>query len=168
MRMAELVMAIVMAVFSLYLMWKSAELPIGWIPDEGPGGGAFPFWLALGMLLCCVVIIGRWVRRSSLLSRSTEPYMDKQTLRSFAQVAGSLTAMIALVHVIGIYGSVPLFLFFYVRFLGGHRWLTTSIIALTTPVVTFLFFEIALNITLPKGLSVIEETIFYPLFDILL
>ena len=76
--------------------------------------------------------------------------------------------MIALVHVIGVYGSVPLFLFYYVRFLGGHRWLTTGIIALTTPVVTFLIFEIALNITLPKGLPVIEEKIFYPLFDILL
>jgi len=34
--------------------------------------------------------------------------------------------------------------------------------------VTFLFFDIALNITLPKGLSVIEEQIFYPLYDILL
>ena len=48
MRVAELVMAVVMAIFSLYLMWKSAELPIGWIPDEGPGGGAFSFWLATG------------------------------------------------------------------------------------------------------------------------
>ena len=52
MRMAEIVMGLVMGVFSLYLMWKSAELPIGWIPDEGPGGGAWPFWLAAGMLAC--------------------------------------------------------------------------------------------------------------------
>ena len=41
MRVAELVMAIALAVFSLYLMWKSAELPIGWHPQTGPGGGAF-------------------------------------------------------------------------------------------------------------------------------
>ena len=108
MRMAELAMAIVMAIFSLYLMWKSAELPIGWIPNEGPGGGAFPFWLALGMLLCCLVIIIRWVRRTSPLSRSTEPYMDKRTLRSFALVGGSLTAMIALVpETIGQEALVP-------------------------------------------------------------
>ena len=50
MRRAEYVMAVVMAIFSLYLMWKSAELPIGWEPKRGPGGGAFPFWLSLGML----------------------------------------------------------------------------------------------------------------------
>ncbi len=65
MRVAELSMAVVMAIFSLYLMWKSTELPIGWIPNAGPGGGAFPFWLSLGMLLCCLWMIGRWVRKSA-------------------------------------------------------------------------------------------------------
>ena len=47
MRKAELIMAVVMAVFSAYLMLKSAELPIGWIPRRGPGAGAFPI-LAIG------------------------------------------------------------------------------------------------------------------------
>ena len=42
MRRAELLMAVVLAIFSAYLMWKSAELPIGWVPERGPGGGAFP------------------------------------------------------------------------------------------------------------------------------
>ena len=36
MRMAELVMGVVMGIFSLYLMWKSAELPIGRNPDPKP------------------------------------------------------------------------------------------------------------------------------------
>ena len=40
---AEYTMAALMAAFSLYTMWKSAELEIGWIPNQGPGGGAFPF-----------------------------------------------------------------------------------------------------------------------------
>ncbi len=73
MRVAEFVMALFMALFSLYLMWKSTELPIGWIPDEGPGGGAFPFWLSLGMLLCCLWMIVRWITRKSPPSRSTAP-----------------------------------------------------------------------------------------------
>ncbi len=102
MRVAELVMAIFMAVFSVYLMWKSTELPIGWIPEEGPGGGAFPFWLSAGMLVCCMAVIVRWIRRTSPLSRSTEPFMDSHTLRMFALVAGSLTVMIGLIHIIGV------------------------------------------------------------------
>ena len=76
MRRAEFVMATVMGIFSLYLMWKSAELPIGWEPRRGPGGGAFPFWLSLGMLVCCVVILWRALRRATPPSSSSEPYMD--------------------------------------------------------------------------------------------
>ncbi|UCH74929.1 MAG: tripartite tricarboxylate transporter TctB family protein [Rhodospirillales bacterium] len=165
MRLAELVMAIVMAVFSLYLMWKSAELPVGWIPGSGPGGGAFPFWLSVGMLICCVWIIARWIRRTSPPSQSTEPFLEGRAFRMFAIVAGSLTIMIGLIHVIGVYGSVPLFLVFYIRFLGRHSWLTTGGLALATPVATFFFFEIALKITLPKGFT---EPLFYPLYRIFL
>ena len=165
MRVAELVMALVMAVFSIYLMWKSTELPIVWLPGEGPGGGAFPCWLSLGMLVCCVSIILRWIARASPPSRSTEPYMTPETVKWFLLVAGSLTVMIALIHVIGVYGAVPLFLIFYVRFLGRHSWTTTGALAVCTPVATFFFFEIALKKTLPKGFT---EELFYPLYDIFL
>ncbi len=159
MRRAELVMA----VFSLYLMWKSAELPIGWIPEKGPGGGAFPFWLSFGMLLCCIWMIVRWVRRISPPSQSTEPFMTPQTLKMFMLVAGSLTVMIGLIHVIGVYGSLPLFLIFYIRYLGGHSWALTGSLAFCSPIAVFFFFEIALRKTLPKGYT---EELFYPLYDI--
>ena len=162
MRLAELVMAVVMAIFSVYLMWKSAELPIGWIPQEGPGGGAWPFWLAAGMLACCIMIIVRWIRRTSPPSRSSEPYMDKVTIKLFVIGAGSLGLMIASIHIIGVYFAVPLFLLFYMRFVGHHQWSTTAALAIATPIVSFLFFEIALRITLPKGYS---EPLFYPLYD---
>ncbi len=165
MRWAELVMALFMAAFSVYLMWKSAELPIGWIPDEGPGGGAFPFWLAAGMLVCCLWVMVRWATRSSQPSRSTLPYMDPRTLKLFLLGAGSLTVMIGGLHIIGTYGAVPLFLIFYMRVMGRHPWLITGAVAVTTPIVTFFFFEIALNITLPKGFT---EPLFYPLYDIFL
>ncbi len=155
-------MAGVMAIFSLYLMWKSAELPIGWISGEGPGGGAFPFWLSAGMLICTLWVIVRWVRKSSMLSRSAEPYMDKRSFNLFLIGAGSLAVMIGSIHIIGVYGAIPLFLIFYMRFQGHHRWLTTGALAASTPVVLFLFFEIALRITLPKGLT---EPLFYPLYD---
>lgn len=165
MRRAELIMAIVLGVFSAYMMWKSAELPIGWIPDEGPGGGAFPFWLSAGMLGCCIWIGVRWFRRTTAVSRSEEPYMDSATIYLFAMVAGSITVMIGLIHVIGVYFAVPLFLLFYMRMLGNHGWVSTGSITVAAPIVTFFFFEIALRITLPKGYT---EPLFYPLYDIFL
>ena len=162
MRMAELVMAVVMAVFSLYLMWKSAELPIGWIPGEGPGGGAWPFWLATGMLLCCIATIYRWARRLTPESRSEKVYMDGRAFKLFLLNAGALAAMIGLFHIVGAYGAIPAFLIFYLRFMGGHSWRLTGTFAIVTPVITFLFFEIALQKTLPKGFT---DPWFEPIFD---
>ena len=154
-------MATVLAVFSVYLMWKSTELPVGWIAEEGPGGGAFPFWLGAGMLVCCAVIIFRWIRGTSPQSQSTEPFMDGRALKLFLLGAGSLTVMIGSIHVIGVYFAIPLFLIYYMRFLGHHGWTVTASLAVGTPVVTFMFFEIALKITLPKGFT---EPMFYPLY----
>ena len=113
MRMAELVMGVFMGAFSLYLMWKSAELPIGWIPDEGPGGGAWPFWLAVGMLVCWLAIIYRGAKKLTPESQSEEVYMDSRALKMFLLNVGALTALIGLFHITGAYGAIPLFLIFY-------------------------------------------------------
>ena len=154
-----------MAALSIYFMWKSAELPIGWIEDEGPGGGAFSFWLAAVMLICCICTIISWIRRASPPSQSDEPFMDSYALKMFLLVGGGVTVMIGLVHFIGMYGAIPLFLLYYIRFLGRHSWPTTLAIAISAPVITFFFFDVALRIVLPKGYL---EPLFYPLYDIFL
>ena len=51
MRRAEFITAGILAVMSIYFMWKSTELNVMYIPDEGPGGGAWPFWLSGIMLI---------------------------------------------------------------------------------------------------------------------
>jgi len=164
-RRAELIMAIVLAIFSAYLMWKSAELPIGWIPGEGPGGGAFPFWLSAGMLLSALWIILRWFRRATPQSRSSEPFFDSQSAVLIAMVVGALVLMIGSIHLIGVYGAIPLFFVFYMKIIGRHSWGQTVAFAIGAPIVTFFFFEILLHITLPKGAT---EPLFYPLYDIFL
>lgn len=165
MRIAELIMAAVMALFSVYLMWKSTELNIGWISGEGPGGGAWPFWLAAIMLICCIWIMVQWFRKKSPLSQSTEIYMDRDVIKGVGLVAGALTLTIFLFHFIGVYGALPFFFIFYIRFLGRHSWWLTGMFATLVPVVTFFFFEIALKITLPKGYT---EPAFYPLYKMFL
>jgi len=164
-RVAELAMAILMGVFSLYLMWKSAELPIGWIPDEGPGGGAWPFWLASMMLLSCVGIIVNWVRRKGKIANSEETYIERGILIDVGLVALSLIVTVGLFSFIGVYGALPLFLLFYMRFMGNHSWKLSGFFAVAIPIVTFFFFEITLKITLPKGVT---EPLFYPLYRIFL
>ncbi len=164
-RVAELSMAILMGVFSLYLMYKSAELPIGWIPDEGPGGGAWPFWLAAMMLLSCIGIIVNWVRRKGAVAVSEAPYIERNILIEVGLVALALIVTVGLFSFIGVYGALPLFLLFYLRFLGNHSWKLSISLSILVPIITFFFFEITLKITLPKGFT---EPLFYPLYRIFL
>ena len=165
-RSAELLLAVIMGLLSIFFMWKSAELEIGWIPDRGPGGGAWPFWLSAIMLGCCVLNVFRWWRRVTPESRSEAEFMDRDTRRINFITVGSLVALLVLTHIIGIYFAICLFLLFYIRFVGRHSWLLTGLLAVGTPVFLFFFFEAMLKIILPKGLSVFEP-IYYPLYQII-
>ena len=97
-------------------------------------------------------------------SRSQAPFMDKETFQLFFVVSAALTVMIGLIHVIGVYFSLPLFLAFYMRYLGQHSWRLISSFAILAPVITFMFFEVALTKTLPKGFT---EPLFYPIYDLI-
>ena len=162
-RTAELLMAIMMGAFSIYLMFKSTELPIGWIEEEGPGGGTWPFWLSSIMLVSCAGILYNWFRKKGPIATSTRIYIESHVLGDVASVAGALIVTVALFSWIGIYGALPLFLIFYLRFLGKHSWLLTGTLSVLIPVVIFYFFEITLKIILPKGIT---EPLFLPLYKI--
>ena len=166
-RTAELLMAIFMAVLSAYFMWEAAKLPIGWIPEEGPGGGFWPFWLSLIMLICSGWVFVNWLRRSGTIAQSGEAFFAPGVFVNVGVVALALFVTIALFEGIGplpgigVYGALPLFLLFYLKVLGRHSWLATLVAMIVIPIMTFLFFEIALKITLPKGVT---EPFFYPIF----
>ena len=165
MRRAELATAVVFALLSVYLMWKSAELPVGWIPDKGPAGGAFPFWLSAAMLVCSGWIFVRALRGVTPESRSSEPFMDAETVKLLAMAVGSLLAALLLVTWFGFYVAIPFLFVFWVRLVGKRSWLTTGVLAVSVPIVTFFFFEIGRKILLPKGIT---EPLFYPLYQIFL
>ncbi len=160
-RTAELLMAIMMGAFAIYLMYKSTELEIGWIEDEGPGGGAWPFWLAGLMLISCRGIIYNWYRRKGRIASSDKIYIEPHVLKVVTAVTVALIITVGLFSFIGIYGSLPLFLIFYLRFLGKHSWRLTTLLAILIPVTIFFFFEITLKIILPKGIT---EPLFLPLY----
>ncbi|WP_119166072.1 tripartite tricarboxylate transporter TctB family protein [Algihabitans albus] len=164
MRVAELMVAALLMGLSGYFMLHATALPIGWEPGAGPGGGAFPFWLSLIML---AAVGGVFLRQfAGLLADrgSSRPFVTRAALRDLLFVGLSLVATIALIHVVGAYVAIPLFLLFYLRVMGNRGWRLTATLALVTPVVVFFFFEVALKILLPKGIT---EPLFIPLYTLL-
>jgi putative tricarboxylic transport membrane protein len=163
-RTAEFLVAVVLAIMSAGIMWKSTELNIGWVPKSGPGGGMWPFWLAGGMLVTSIWTIVRWLRRVTPQSRSEEPFMTADTVAIVGPVVVGLVLLLLGSQYLGMYLSVFFFMIAFVRFLGRHSWTMTMILAVATPVVMFVLFEWALTTTLPKGIT---EPLFYPIYDLI-
>ncbi|MEN8748978.1 tripartite tricarboxylate transporter TctB family protein [Marivita sp.] len=162
MLVADRVIAIAIMALSAYFMWHATALPIGWNGmTGGPGGGAFPFWLSLIMLLSA----GGVLFRSLGQERTSQHFFDSHTLRSVIAVVVSLFVTIALIPIVGSYVALPLFIFWYLRIFGGHGWILTGSLTVSTPVFLFFFFEVTLRILLPKGLT---EPLFLPLYAMLL
>jgi hypothetical protein len=162
MRQGEISLVGVLALFSMYLMWKSTELSVGYISGQGPGGGFWPFWLALGMLLSCVASAWKWWRAKSPFSQSDEPFLDSFGWRTLLHVGGSVVVFVALISVVSMYGAVAIFLFYYLRFLGRHSWFLTLTMSLLLPAGMFFFFEGVMLISMPQGMSFTQ-----PVFDLL-
>jgi len=163
-RTAELAMAILLALASIGLMFKSAELNITWIPGRGPGAGAWPFWLSTGMLLCCLVTVFRWWRGITPESTNTRLFMSRETVRIVGTSAGAIFFLLAATHFIGLYLALMLFLLFYIKVIGRHNWVVTMCLTIGVPVFIFCLFEWALKIPLPKAVT---EPWFYPIYDLM-
>ena len=156
MRRGEFITAGILAILSIYMMWKSTELEVGYIRGEGPGGGAWPFWLSGIMLVCTGLIALNAYRRTSPPSQSNEPVIDAEGRKMLLQVFGGIVGFVALIGIISMYGAMLLFLFYYLWFLGRHSLRLSLILSISTPVVFFFFFEALMRVTLPKGMSFTE------------
>ena len=155
---ADRIIAGALMALSVYFMVYAVDLPIGWNGREGgPGGGAFPFWLSLVMLICSAGVLIKSFAEDAQASFT----FDRAMLRPVLSVVVMLTATIAAMPYVGAYLSLMAFLFVYLKVFGKHSWLLTLSITLLTPVFLFFFFEVTLKILLPKGFT---ESFFFPLY----
>jgi putative tricarboxylic transport membrane protein len=166
MRRGEIITAGVLALLSGYLMYKSSQNGIGYIPGRGPAGGFWPFWLSFIMLISTGVIAFNWYRGVSAASRSDEPVLDAYGRRTLLLVGGGIIGFVALIEIVSMYGAIMLFLLYYVGFLGRHKWTLTLPLMFGLPLALFFFFEGLMRISMPTGMS-FTDPVFNILYDII-
>jgi putative tricarboxylic transport membrane protein len=166
MRNGEIITAGILALLSMYLMYKASANGIGFIPGTGPAGGFWPFWLATGMLISTGFIALNWYRRVSPQSRSEEPVLDAYGRKTLILVGGGIIGFVALVDIVSMYGAVAAFMLYYLKFLGRHSWTLTLPMVLVFPVGLFFFFEGVMRISMPSGMS-FTDPVFTLLYDII-
>ncbi|SHL43302.1 Tripartite tricarboxylate transporter TctB family protein [Roseovarius marisflavi] len=158
-RMAELMMGVCTLLISLGLMWSvtSNDLTVGWIEGRGPGAGMWPFWLSVGMALASIWTLVRWMRGITAESRNNDPYIDPETVFIVGITVAAIFFLLVLTSVIGLYFSMMLFLLFYIKFIGKHKWPVTMTVVIAMPVAIYMLFEVALNKYLPRGWPFFEN-----------
>ena len=159
---AEITVAVILALSSLALMIKSMENRITWNTEENMGAGFLPFYLSLGMLICCVLVMINFFLKRSPQSKDESPFIDPEAFKFVFVTLISLVVLVFAIGYLGIYFSLIFFLAFYLRYFSEKSVMFITLFSLIIPVLTFLFFEWLLKIPLPQGIS---EPLFYPVYD---
>ena len=163
-RRAEISVAVFLALCSLALMYKSAQNRITWSAEENMGAGFLPFYLSLGMFICTVITITKFILKKSPQSTNNEPFIDAVAFKFVSVTIISLVILVFAIGYLGIYFSLIFFLAFYLRYFSEKSNSFILNFSITTPILTFLFFEWLLKIPLPQGVS---EPLFYPVCDVM-
>ena len=173
MRIAEMVMAIALALLSLAIMYKSGERPdwsgearfsnIGFGEDGAPQGGFWPFWCCAIMFFCSIWVFVNGLLKRSPVSQSTDAYLDRHGILVLLTVGVPVFLLVLLTGYISMYFAMAIFLFYYMFVLGKHGWILSSAMAVVLPCWMFLFFDITMTSTLPKGVLAIEDGFYAPL-----
>jgi putative tricarboxylic transport membrane protein len=148
MRKADIGFSLLMLVLAVLVAWESLKLDIGW-GLNGPGGGFFPFWLAVGLGICCLVILTQAIRSTSPALR--QPLVRPGGWVPILKVAVPAMAMVALTEMIGLYAAAALYIAFYMRWIGKHHWLLVFAVSIGVPVVSYVIFDKWFLIPMPKG-----------------
>src|SRR5215470_10486916 len=142
-RTADLITAAVLLLMGLVVVGDSLRLGAGWGSD-GPKSGFFPFWLGVLLLAVTVAIIAQAWRRGP-----GKVFVTREQLRPVLHVLWPAAAMVAATHVVGLYAAAALYLAFYMRWVGHHRWLTVILLSIGIPVITFVVFEMWFLVPMP-------------------
>ncbi|HEY2991931.1 MAG TPA: tripartite tricarboxylate transporter TctB family protein [Methylomirabilota bacterium] len=145
MRAADLATAAVLMALGGLVLFDAVRLGYDWGSD-GPKSGFFPFWLAVAMLVACGLIILQALRQ-----RTDKVFVTREQLRPVLAVLVPATAMVAVMEVAGLYVASALYIAFYMRWVGRHRWLTIVVLSLGIPIATFIVFERWFLVPMPKG-----------------
>ncbi|MBM4438839.1 MAG: tripartite tricarboxylate transporter TctB family protein [Candidatus Rokubacteria bacterium] len=145
MRVADVVTAAVLFLLGGVVVFDAVRLGVGWGSD-GPQSGFFPFWLAVIAMASCLAIIVQAARRSD-----GAPFLTREQARPVLKVLVPAVGLVLATHAVGLYVAAALYMGVYMRWIGGHRWVTVVALGVGIPLVTFVIFERWFLVPLPKG-----------------
>jgi len=156
MKKAEIIMATFWAALSVALLMEiqvipGTKQPIGWESGVGPQSGWFPFYLALIMLVCSLIVLLPKVVQAAKEGLEDKPFVTREGLAAVLWAFGPMFVYVVTIPWLGFYLGSTLYFIYYIRVVGKHSWTLSLSTGVIFSVSVFLIFEKALKLTLAKG-----------------
>jgi putative tricarboxylic transport membrane protein len=144
-RKVDIITALLLLPICLYVFYESGKWPI--LPDMGN-----PAWIPRGVAVCLLVaallLLVRALQGRSLTMPSRLEGADRARVLWVAALTG---AFVIVVERLGFIAAAVPYMFCFALVLGERRWVRLALFAVVVPVATYLLFDTALNVPLPRG-----------------
>lgn len=141
----DIVSALLVIPLCLYVFYEAGRWPI--IPDLGN-----PAWIPRGVAACllgaALLLLGKALSGRSLRLPSR---LEGAARARVLWVAALTGAYVVCLERLGFIATTVPYLFGFSLALGERRWGRLTLFAVVVPVVTYLVFDTALNVPLPRG-----------------
>jgi putative tricarboxylic transport membrane protein len=141
----DIVASLLMIPVVAWVFYESARWPIP--PDMGN-----PTWIPRGVALCLLIasllLLFRAVSGRSLGLPGRLEGADRSRVLWVAALTG---VYVILLERVGFIATTAPYLFGFALVLGERRWVRLALFAVVVPVATYLLFDTALNVPLPRG-----------------
>jgi putative tricarboxylic transport membrane protein len=141
----DIISALLVMPICAYVFYESGRWPI--LPDMGN-----PAWIPRGVALC---LLGAALRLLYLTLKGRAFFLEsrlKGADRTRVLWVAALTgAYVIFVERLGFIATTAPYMFGFALVLGERRWMRLALFAVVVPVATYLLFDTALNVPLPRG-----------------
>ncbi|HET8680204.1 MAG TPA: tripartite tricarboxylate transporter TctB family protein [bacterium] len=148
MRRAEMIAAVALAIGAMVLVREALRLPITWT-GAGPGAGFFPLYLAVGVGVCAVALVVKYLRANP--SKPDESFIPAGAWKPLLIVILPMMAIVGLINYLGLYIGGAIYLAGYMWLVGRYRWVVIVPVSLLIPVALFFLFERWFLLPMPGG-----------------
>lgn len=147
MKKANLILSLLLIALSIFVIYEAKQMPAQ-MPGSGMGPGVLPFWLGVGILVLCVILIIQ-----SLLDKTpTNTIFLISEAVSVGIMFSALVLYVILMVLLGFGLATALLVIFLVRRIGNYAWWKCGTMGIIVSVVSVYLFRIMLDMPLPTGL----------------
>ncbi len=146
MRKIDIIAALGIIPICVYVFYESGTWPM--LPDLGN-----PAWIPRGVATCllgaALLLLGKALTGRSLTLPGRLGGADRSRVLWVAALTG---LYVIFIERLGFIATTAPYLFGFCLALGERRWIRVILFSVAVPVVTYLVFDQALNVPLPRGL----------------